>query len=303
LTPIILLFKKMPPALKVMTGAILISFSGVYVKLSQTGPTTTGFYRVFFGGMILLLISLISKHPFGRSFKTTPLFLLAGFFFALDLFTWHKSIHYIGPGLATILANFQVFFLAFFGVVFIGERLNTKLALAIPIAVLGLFMVVGIEWNLLGTNYQNGVLLGLVTAVCYTGYILTLRKIQFQHDSPAPTFTLSMVSFVTAIILAGLAWLQNEPLSIPNLQSAFYLILYATFSQVLGWLFIINGLALIRTSTAGLLLLLQPSLAFVWDILLFDKITTAVSLTGTIITLWAIYLGSTSQRRQPVSDT
>jgi len=104
-----------------------------------------------------------------------------------------------------------------------------------------------------------------------------------------------MVSFVTAIILAGLAWLQNESLSIPDLQTAFYLILYATFSQVLGWIFIINGLGFIRTSMAGLLLLLQPSLAFVWDILLFDKVTTAVSLTGTIITLGAIYLGSTSR--------
>jgi drug/metabolite transporter (DMT)-like permease len=285
----------MPPALKVMTGAVLISFSGVYVKFSHTGPTTTGFYRVFFGGMILFLLSLISKPPSGRNLKTIWLFLQAGIFFALDLFTWHKSIHYTGPGLATILANFQVFFLALFGVIFMGERLNIKLVLTIPIAVLGLFMVVGIEWNLLNTDYQNGVLLGLATAVCYTGYILTLRKIQTLRDSPSPIFTLSMVSFVTAIILAGLAWLQNEPLRIPDLQSAFYLILYASFSQVLGWIFIINGLGSIRTSMAGLLLLLQPSLAFVWDILLFDKVTTAVSLAGTIITLGAIYLGSTSR--------
>lgn len=223
------------------------------------------------------------------------MFFLAGFFFALDLFTWHKSIHYTGPGLATILANFQVFFLAFIGIIFMGERVNIKLILTIPIAVLGLFMVVGIEWDILDTEYKNGVLLGLATAICYTGYILTLRKLQSLNDSPSPVFALAMVSFITAIILAGFAWLQKEPLSIPDIQSAFYLILYATFSQVLGWLFIVNGLATIRTSMAGLLLLLQPSLAFVWDVLFFDKVTTAVSLTGTLITLGAIYLGSTSR--------
>ncbi|RJP76245.1 MAG: DMT family transporter [Desulfobacteraceae bacterium] len=289
------LFEKIPDALQVMTGAVLISFSGVYVKLSQTGPTASGFYRVFFGGIILLLISLISKQPSVKSLKAGFLFFPAGFFFALDLFTWHKSIHYTGPGLATILANFQVFFLAFIGIIFMGERVNLKLILTIPIAVLGLFMVVGIEWDILDADYKKGVLLGLATAICYTGYILTLRKLQSLDDSPSPIFTLAMVSFITAIILAGFAWLQGEPLRIPDLESAFYLILYAAFSQVLGWLFIINGLASIRTSMAGLLLLLQPSLAFVWDILFFEKVTTAASLTGTLITLGAIYLGSTSR--------
>ena len=291
------IFSRIPPALQVMAGAILISFSGVYVKLSKTGPTTSGFYRVFFGGIILLFISLFANQRVSKNPRTFLLFLLAGLFFALDLFTWHISIHYVGPGLATILANFQVFFLALIGVLCMGEKITPKLVLTIPIAVIGLFMVVGITWDVLDANYKIGVLLGLATALCYTGYILTLRKIQSLAASPSPVFSLSMVSFITAIFLAGLARLQTESLSIPDLQSAVYLIAYASFSQVLGWLLIVNGLASIRASMAGLLLLLQPSLAFVWDVLLFDKATTTTSLLGTAITLAAIYLGSTS--RQP----
>jgi drug/metabolite transporter (DMT)-like permease len=286
---------KAPPALQVMIGAVLISFSGVYVKLSHTGPTTSGFYRVFFGGIILLFISLISNRQLKTNLNALYWSLLAGIFFALDLFTWHKSIHYIGPGLATILANFQVFFLALIGVTFMGERVNLKLVLTIPVAVLGLFMVVGIKWNLFDTDYKNGIFLGLATAVCYVGYILSLRKLQSIPGSLSPALNLSMVSLFTAIILAFFAWLQQESLGIPDIQSVFYLVLYATFSQVLGWLLIGNGLTLIRTSLAGLLLLLQPSLAFVWDVLLFNKTTTLISLTGTGITLVAIYLGSTSR--------
>ena len=296
------IFSRIPPALQVMAGAILISFSGVYVKLSKTGPTTSGFYRVFWGGLILFFLScLISKRSSDNNPRTFSLFFIAGLFFALDLFTWHISIHYVGPGLATILANFQVFFLALIGVLFMGEKITPKLVSTIPIAVIGLFMVVGIKWEVLNTNYKIGVLLGLATALCYTGYILTLRVIQSLEVSPSPVFSLSMVSFITAIFLAGLAWFQNESLSIPDLQSAVYLIAYASSSQVLGWLLIMSGLASIRASMAGLLLLLQPSLAFVWDVLLFDKATTVTSLIGTVITLTAIYLGSTS--RQPSNSS
>ena len=85
---------------------------------------------------------------------------LCGIFLALDLFFWHQSIHYIGPGLATILGNFQVFLLAGLGVVFMGEKANLKFFLAILMAILGLFLVIGILWNELGIQYKTGVYLG-----------------------------------------------------------------------------------------------------------------------------------------------
>ena len=39
-------------------GASMISFSGVWVKLAHVGPTAAGFYRTFFGGVILLALAL-----------------------------------------------------------------------------------------------------------------------------------------------------------------------------------------------------------------------------------------------------
>jgi hypothetical protein len=66
--------------------------------------------------------------------------------FALDLFFFHRSILFVGPGLATLLANFQVFILALAGVVLLGERLNWQTAVSIPLAVLGLATIVGFDW-------------------------------------------------------------------------------------------------------------------------------------------------------------
>ena len=44
-------------------------------------------------------------------------------------------------------------------------------------------------------------------------------------------------------------------------------------------------------SRVGLILLLQPLLAFVWDVLFFSRSITLVELTGAILTLFGIYLG------------
>jgi len=43
--------------IQLIAGATIISFSAVFVKLVHVGPTMAGFYRVLFGGLILLAVS------------------------------------------------------------------------------------------------------------------------------------------------------------------------------------------------------------------------------------------------------
>ncbi|MBU4476016.1 MAG: EamA family transporter, partial [Proteobacteria bacterium] len=62
--------------------------------------------------------------------------------------------------------------------------------------------------------------------------------------------------------------------------------------HAIGWYLITRGIQQVRTSLVGLILLLQPTLSYVWDILLFDKPTSPVELTGVALALTAIYLGS-----------
>ena len=156
----------------------MISFSGVWVKISHVTPTVSACYRVLFGGLFLLAAACWQREITWKGWQRLQLGFLCGAFLALDLFLWHQSIQYIGPGLATILGNFQVFLLAGLGVVFMGEKVSPRFFLAIVMAILGLFLVVGIQWNQLGNQYKTGVYLGLATAVAYTAFLLALRKLQ-----------------------------------------------------------------------------------------------------------------------------
>lgn len=285
------------PTIKISLGAILISFSAVFVKLSDVSPTTSGFYRVFFGSIFLLCASLWFKDFKKHQPALLWYIVFCGLTFALDLFFWHQSIEYIGPGLSTLLGNFQVFLLAGIGIFFFKEKGRPRFYLAIPLAIIGLLLIVDVFSSTLADNYITGIIYGLLTAVCYTAFLLSLRKIQ-SNDKQSPFFSLMLVSVCTAIFLAMKIVYSGDSFAIPTLQSLTALVCLGLFSQTVGWVLIANALPLIPPSRAGLILLLQPALSFTWDVLLFDRPTSILNWTGLAITLAAIYMGITSKIEQ-----
>jgi drug/metabolite transporter (DMT)-like permease len=282
--------------LPVMFGAAMISFSAVFVKLAHVGPTMAGFYRVLFGGALLAFMVAAQRKRLWAGPRPLLLAVAAGVFFALDLSFWHRSIHLLGPGLSTILSNFQVFFLAGMGALVLGERLSVRLALGIPLAMAGLYLLVGLNFASLDGDYQRGVIFGLLTAICYGCYILTLRQLQTLAEAPGRTANLAIVSLVTALVMGLEGWVQGESFLIPDAQSWAALIAYGLAGQVLGWVIIARGLPRLTASLAGLVLLLQPTLAFVWDMLFFAKPVDLVQGLGAALALAGIYLGATSRK-------
>jgi len=89
----------------------------------------------------------------------------------------------------------------------------------------------------------------------------------------------------------------GESFAIPDAQSWFSLVGLGIMGQVLGWVLISKGLPDLNASVVGLVLLVQPSLAFVWDILFFGRPTTSIEIVGALIALGAIYLGSVSGKK------
>ena len=60
------------------------------------------------------------------------------------------------------------------------EKIRWALLLAIPLAFLGLFLIVGIGWTGLDPQYKIGVYFGLAAAG-YAGFLLSLRKLQIDQ--------------------------------------------------------------------------------------------------------------------------
>lgn len=275
-----------------VVGAVMISFSGVWVKLSHVTPTASAFYRVFFGGIILLSAALLRREMVWHGGRHLMLSLVCGFLFAIDLVFYHYSVMYVGPGLGTILPNFQVFILAMTGMFFFGEKVRLLFIISIPLAFIGLFLIVGIDWKQLDQLNKIGVYFGLAAAVCYAAFLLSLRKLQSDQTGLSFFYVLMMVSLAASAFLALEIFRHGDTFIIPDLQSFYALVALGLFSQTIGWMLITHALPVILASLSGFILLLQPALAFVWDVLIFQRPTSLANWAGVFIVLMAIYFGS-----------
>ena len=285
------------PRLRLFAGATMISFSPVWVRLVDVSPTTSGFYRVFFGGVALSLFLVITRQRLQLTMRVWFILVFSAVFFALDLWFWHRSINYIGPGLSTLLANFQVFFMMLAGMVLLRQRPRPLQLIAVPLALVGLGMIVGFDWRTLPGDYRLGVIFGLLTAVAYASYMLTMRAARTGSRHLLPTREVAIVSLGSAALLGVSAFVEGVSLAIPSIGDATWLLAYGLVSHCLGLLFIASGLPHVSTTEAGLALLLQPTLSFIWDVLIFDRPLTAMEIAGALIALIAIYLGSKQRQR------
>lgn len=283
------------PRLPLYAGAALISLSPVWVKLVDVPPTVSGFYRVLIGGCALALFLLITRRRLELSRSAIVILIASAMFFATDLWVWHRSIDYIGPGLATLLGNFQVFFMMLAGVVLLHQRPHPRQLVAVPLALFGLALIVGVDWSVLAPEYRLGIVFGLITALMYAGYMLTLREARARSAHRSPVREVAVVSLLTAALLGMSAVTEDVSLAIPTLADAGWLVSYGILSHTLGWLLIAASLPRVSATEAGLALLLQPTLSFVWDVVFFARPITAIELTGAAIVLIALYLGSGTQ--------
>ena len=85
--------------------------------------------------------------------------------------------------------------------------------------------------------------------------------------------------------------MEGKSFAIPSYADLGWLVAYGVLSHCIGWLFITSALSEVSSVEAGLALLLQPTLSFVWDVLFFGRQMTATELVGACIALFAIYLG------------
>jgi drug/metabolite transporter (DMT)-like permease len=284
-----------------LAGAAIIGTNGIMVELAGTPPTVSAFWRMAFAGAMLLAWVVASGGWRALASGTWGWIAATGAFFAADLWLWHRSILLVGPGLATLLGNAQVFFMALAGVLLFHERIGPRFLAGLLLAFAGLWLMLGSNWAQLPPQYRWGVWLGLGTGVCYAAYNLALRRSQHEahrdRARPAPVAqVLGIAALVSAAFLGGAGLAEGSAFAIPSLKSLVVLLALAGFGHCLSWVLISRAMAQLRVALVGLLLLLQPVVAFVLDVWLFHRATEPREWIGLGLSLAGIFLASLKGR-------
>ncbi|MDA3901973.1 MAG: DMT family transporter [Desulfuromusa sp.] len=279
------------PLFRLLIGSICISFSPIFIKLAALPPDSTGFYRMLFAGLSLAVLMLLRRDSPKMALRPRVLLCCGGVILALDFMCWHRSIELVGPGFSTLLANFQVFFTALFSWLILKQKISKMFILAVVMALCGLLFITGVDWQDLEDGYKLGIFLGLLAAIFYSGYIL-LVKASMDDSSVSSVPAMLTVAIPCTLLLAVITPLNGASFAIPDSNSLFALIGVGVVSTTIGWSLISSAIKHIQATVAGLILLLQPTLALVWDTLFFSRPTGGIEIFGILLILSAIYIGS-----------
>jgi drug/metabolite transporter (DMT)-like permease len=288
------------PLILLATGATLISFAPIFVKmigLGTLGLTAIGFWRCLFGALTLALIGIGSGRKLRLTRRQMFWAVAAGFAFCADLFVWHRSIAYAGAGMATILGNTQVFATSVLSIFIFKEKLTLRFVVAAITAMAGVVLLVGIGGEVaFSEQYIWGIAFGLATGLAYASYIICLKQGSSHGEVFDVAAFMTWASFFAAIFLGIASLFESEPFLPPDWYTLGVVVALGVVAQALGWLINLRALRWVHASSAGLVLLLQPILATVWGFLFFSEKLLALQLLGAVITLASIYVGSLKKK-------
>jgi drug/metabolite transporter (DMT)-like permease len=271
-----------------LAGGCAIAFAPIFVRLSDTGPVASAFWRTALA-VPLLWAWLARPAARGETRVAIPRGALAaaGLFFAADLGVWHWSIVYTSVANSTLLANLAPIFVTLAGWLFWKRSVTRTFLAGMTIAIVGMFVLVGPNFSAGGTRLL-GDALGALTGAFYAGYMLAIKS---ARDAGASTARLMAWSTtITAIVLLPIAYFSPQPM-IPMHASGWWVLLgLAVVSQILGQGLIAYAFAHLSASLSSVSLLIQPVMATLFAWVLFGEAVGAMQFVGGAVVLAGIWL-------------
>jgi drug/metabolite transporter (DMT)-like permease len=270
-----------------LSGVLAISFSAVFIRLAAVSPVTGAFFRAAYAVPMLAVIYMLMRRGDQREWRLRALALASGLALAMDLALWHESIALIGVGLATVIANVQVVFVAFAAWALFGERPSRATFVIIALVLAGITLTSGLSRaGAYGVNPALGAMLGAGAGCCYAVFLLTFRQ---ATRVPAPTAGPLLDSTLGTVIGALLVSPMDHGFSlIPSWPAHGWLMALALVSQVIGWLAIATALPLLPAVQTSILLLMQPVFSVIWGLVWFGERLSALQWTGTALVLGGV---------------
>lgn len=260
------------------------------VRLADTGPVATGFWRL---ALALPLLALFAHRESRRKGGVRPAaglmvaLALGGLFFAADLAAWHSGIVLTKAANATLFGNTASLLFPLWAFAAAREWPGRIQTLALILAAAGGALLMGQSFEI-APDHLWGDALCLLAGVLYTGYLVALKGARGRLGSWSvlawSTAWSAPALLLLAVALGERVWPSDwTPL-----------LALAALSQLAGQGMLIWALGAVRPLVVGLALLTQPAVAALSGWLAFGETLTLGDVAGAALVAVALVL---AQRR------
>jgi drug/metabolite transporter (DMT)-like permease len=276
-----------------LAGAAAIGTSALFVKVSEVGPVSSAFWRVFLALPVLWLWARIESRAITRESGRADIgiLLLAGFFFAGDLAVWHWSIVLTSVANATLLANCAPIFVALAAWLLYRRRPKALFLLGLATAVGGMVLLLRGDFQHRG-DALLGDALGIVTAMFYAAYQLTVTR---ARKTVSTARIMAVSGAVTALILLPIALASGERFLPLSAHGWLLLLGLALIAQAGGQSLIAYAMAHLPATFSSVGLLLQPVIAAALAWVLLGEALTSLAIAGAVLVLIGIRIAHAAE--------
>lgn len=294
--------------LALIGGATGIGFAPVFVRMSETGPTATAFYRLLFALPFLWIWALWDRrqNPTSRQPKCRrdfALLALGGLLFTADLSIWHWSLQYTTVTNSTLLTNVAPIFVTIGARFIFGDRIRVSFVAGMVLAITGATLLVRhsvtsgtgpTAGGLFQSQHLLGDALSILAAVFYAGYLLAVKHLRKNFSTPT---IMAWSGLASCVGFGTVAWLSGDVMSATTNKGWLVLLALALISHVGGQTLIAYGFGHLPASFSAVSLLWQPVVAagVAW-IALGEKLTWLQGI-GACVVLAGIAVSSGTIRR------
>jgi drug/metabolite transporter (DMT)-like permease len=262
-----------------LIGVVSISFSAILVRLAAVSPVTATFFRAAYAIPMLAILWAARRGGDRRRRRDRTLALVSGLILAVDLNLYHESIALIGAGLATVIANVQVIFVALVAWAFYEERPTAGGVLIVATVLSGVVLTSGLaRHGAYGASPIAGAAAGIAAGVFYAAFLLMYRSANRSLSPVAGPLLDSTIGVAFGALACAV--FDSRFSMVPSWPAHFWLIVLALSSQVAGWMLLSAALPRLPALETSVMLLGQPVFSLIWARLLFDERLSTLQWIG-----------------------
>lgn len=273
-----------------LIGGVAIGTSPIFMRFADVTPTSSAFWRLSLSIPLLIIWQIydIRKNKGaatpGLNFKELKIFIIVGFFFALDLTLWHWSVQLTSIANATLLANMAAIFTAVGGFLFFGARFSKTFIGGMMLALMGAMSLIGHSFELRPERlFGDG--LGLITAVAYAAYMIASAQARKKYSTVSIVLGTAVFG---SIFLAPIAINETGNFIPATLAGWGPLLALSWFTHVVGQSLIVFALAHLPAAFGSVSLLIQPVVAALLAWILFAEALGIYHFIGALLIISGI---------------
>lgn len=276
--------------LGLLLATFFISTSGVLGRYIAMPSEVIIWFRSFFAMILLGGFCLFKKFDFKlKSPKHRIPFIIAGVFMGIHWVTYFYALKLSNVAIGMLsLYTFPVM-IAFLEPVFLKVKFNPIYILLGIMVLLGLY-ILSPNFTFENTTVQ-GILFGLISALCYAIRILILKKYVTQYNGVLLMFY--QVVIITMCLSPTLFFMD-----ISGVQTQFpYLIMLALITTALGHSLMVYSLKFFSASTTSIISSVQPIFGIILAFLFLNEIPTLNTFLGGGLILATVVIESIRSKR------